>query len=90
MLSPDAHKRLRYQGCTTIRANLMGMAGTLPVEGVESFAEGVLDGVRDFLSAYVSERAAYDALQRAADRTGAPLLPSVPNPGAGDDKAAAT
>ena len=69
MLTPEEHKRARFQGHAAMSQWLAGMVrGGMTPEIAESVVAGAVDCAREFLLAYVSERAAYELLQRAADR----------------------
>lgn len=78
-MSPEDHKRIRFQGRTMVAGHLVGLSNSVPVEGMESYATGVLEGVRDFLTAYFSTQTAYKTLQEVADQTGSPLLSGAPS-----------
>ena len=69
-MSPEEHRRLRYQGRAKISQDLCNAVadGKLSEEAIESYATGMADGLREFLVAFLSERAAYEMLQQAADR----------------------
>ena len=84
MVTPGDHKKLRYLGRASAMTELATLVrgGTLPVEGAETYAAGMVEGVREFVTAYLGEKAAYDLLQTAADRTGAHHGVQV-GPGAG-------
>ncbi|WP_158811216.1 hypothetical protein [Beijerinckia sp. L45] len=71
MLKPDDLKRARFLGRSRASSELAGMMTdeAMPIEGAEAYAAGMVDGVRDFVSVYVSEQAAYEMLQAAADAT---------------------
>ena len=71
-MTPEEHRRLRYQGHARVSQILADAidTGKLGEEGIESYAGGVADGLRDFLRAYMSDKAAYELLQQAADRVG--------------------
>ncbi len=78
--TPDDHKRARFQGEAFARSYLSNLvqAGTA-VELAESFTGGMLTAARAFLSTFVSERAAYEALQAEADRAAAPRVTGTSN-----------
>ena len=73
--TPDDHKRARFQGEAFARSYLSNMlqAGT-SVELTESFICGMLTAQRAWLSTFVSERAAYEALQGEAYRAAQPRI----------------
>ncbi len=69
MLSPEEHKRARFLGEAFAASSLANLVrGGMTPEMAESYATGMVDAVGAFVLAYVSERAAYDLLQQAADR----------------------
>ena len=53
MVTPDDHKKLRYLGRASAMTELAGLmrGGTLPAEAAESYAAGLADGVREFVTA---------------------------------------
>ena len=80
MTTPDDHKRLRFQGRTVAAQMLLGMAQHgVPLDHTESYAAGLIEGIRDFITANRDERAAYELVQRAADAIDHPALNEKPN-----------
>lgn len=73
MVTSDEHRRARFQGKALAQHALATAVkcGALPLDLAESYARGMADGIREFVAAYVSDRAAYELLQQAADRVGA-------------------
>ena len=83
-MTPEEHKRARYQGKAFVTATLASLvrAGSLSAEAGESYGAGMAEGIREFVTAYVSEKAAYDLLQNAADRVAAHRVQSASEGGA--------
>ena len=79
-MTPEEHKRAHYQGKAFVIAALASLVrgGSLPLEGCESYVAGMAEGIREFVTAHVSERAAYDLLQNAADRVAAHRVQPAP------------
>lgn len=74
-VSPEDHKRLRWQGQTVAAQILLNMMQHgVPIENIESYAAGMLDGIRNTITANHSEQAAFDMMQRAADAVEHPQL----------------
>ena len=82
-MTPEEHLRAHYQGKAFVAAALASLvrSGALPAEGCESYAAGMAEGVREFVTAYVSEKAAYDLLQNAADRVASKRVQAAPEGG---------
>lgn len=74
-ITAEDHRKVKFQGEAFAASQLAGnVRGGVAQELVESYAAGMVDGIRSFLTAYVSDKAAYDVLQAAADKA---VTPSV-------------
>ena len=65
-MTPEEHRRLRFQ----VRARtsqLLIETSALGEAAIDTAAMGVVEGLTDFLRAYLGDRGAYDLLQAAAD-----------------------
>ena len=85
--TPEDHRRARFQGEAFAASHLIAvLRGGTSVEMTDSYAAGLIEGVRAWMSAHVSDRAAYDALQAVADRAGAPRVTGLSGePGATEE-----
>ncbi len=68
-MTPEEHKRAYFQGYAVMASWLAGLmrAGMTP-EMAESHLAGAFAAGRVYASTYVSDRAAYELLQREADQ----------------------
>ena len=76
-MTEDVQRKVRFQGAVAAMSTLVSLvqSGSLPLDLAEVYAAGMLDGVRDFLTAYRDQETAYNVLQRSADRQAESLIP---------------
>lgn len=76
----DDLKRIRHHARTMACQLMIGHTQQMPADAMQAFAAGLLDGVRDTLTAYADDKVAYDVIQSVADGAAVPVLKPLSEP----------